>query len=252
MVAVDHTHMVCCITHNSGKFVPGYTGDGGATGWKFCGGLPARDWMLRGYNYGATSRPFAVGYGADLGTVWACETNLGRTATLWRSIDAGANFTSVATFPFSVSCTGMTVLSVPGYPNELWISGQFTGGGPTALWHVTNANSDQPTVTLKNNPRGQGLSYCLTMGAPASQGGYPTLYLLCYATYGANRYLYQGDYDRSRDSITWTLMAHPNGNNRDLPLVNQVAGFQSIRGSWNRYQRLLVPTGQSGFAYYNP
>lgn len=253
IVAVDPDHHVCCITHNSGNFVPGYTANARSPSntWQFCNGLPSADWMLRGYNFGPTSRPFAVGYGVDLGTVWAVATNSG-TATLYRSTDSGANFSSIASFSISVSVVGIYLLSVPGFPNELWLSGQFTGGSGTATWHITNANTSSATVTPKANPASRGLSYAFTMGAPATSGGYPALYLACYATYGSPRFLYQGDYNSGTDTLTWSLFAHPNGNQSDLPDVCQIAGYQSIRGSWNKFGRLLVCSQQSGFAYYEP
>ena len=258
MVAVDHDHHMCCITNNSGPSVPGYTANATSptNTWQFCSGLPARDWMNRGYNFGSTSRPFAVGYGVDLGTVWACET-LSGTATLWRSTDSGANFSSIVTFSDSASVAGGPfVLSVPGFPNELWITFYFTGGSNINVWHITNANTASATATPVGTPTSNPFCHSLTLGAPPTSGAYPAIYGIFNNSNGLGgqtvQEVFQGTYNTGTGAVTWSLFAHPNGTNQDLPSVSQIAGFQSIRGSWNQYQRLLVASGQSGFAYYNP
>jgi hypothetical protein len=251
MVAVDANHVVMVPDHNGGANRPIYSANATSNPctWNWCNGLPFVDWSLRGYQYGPTFRCFAVGYGADLGTVWACYA-LSGTAYLFLSTDSGANFTQIARWAISVSCTAVYLLSVPGFPNELWMSGQFTGSSPvnpSKLWHITNANSLSPTVTQV--PPAQGLVYDITMGAPATPGGYPSIFGLFYSTYGAQYYLYEGQWNGTR--MNWTILG-PTGTSADLPPVQQVSGIQSIRGDFNVYRRLYVAAQQTGFAYYNP
>jgi hypothetical protein len=252
--AVDHDHWITVPAGFGGQsYFPAYTTNVTTSAtWSFCSGLPLARWMLRGWTFGATSKPLAVGYGADLGTVWAClfPYQAKGTARLYRSTNSGASFSSIATWTVGIA-TGVYCLSVPGFPNELWITGLFTAGATslTGLWHITNANTASATVTQVSTPARAAASTALTLGAPSSPGGYPTLYLLGYTGYGATQYLYQGAY--AAGSVTWRLFG-PTGTQQDLPASCQLAGIQSIHGDWNVYQRLYVSSQASGFAYYNP
>jgi hypothetical protein len=247
VVAVDHDHHVIVPAGYNGSFVPVYTTNAtGACTWNFCGGLPQVKWTNRSFVFGATARPLAVGYGSDLGTVWAAYWASGGTTTIYKSTDSGATFSQVGTITLSVSTVGIYLLSVPGYPGELWLTGLFTGNSNTSLHHSTDGGATWATIAT---PTGQGLTYAFTLGAPATPGGYPALYGLFYATYGATKYLYRGAF--SAGSVTWSLFG-PTGTQQDLPKSCQVCGIQSIRGDWNVYQRLYVSSQQSGFAYYNP
>jgi hypothetical protein len=87
------------------------------------------------------------------------------------------------------------------------------------------------------------------MGAPATPGGYPTLYALFNASSSAPRHLYEGQWNGT--TVTWSLFGST-GTCGDLPPVQQVQGFQSIRGDFNTYRRLYVSSQQTGFAYYTP
>ena len=248
-VAVDHDKWVTVPSGLSQNYIPAFTTNATSTAsWSLCSGLPTAYWTMRSWAFGPTSKPLAVGYGADLGTVWACLFS-GTTATLYRSINSGASFSSIAMWTVSVDAIGVYCLSVPGYPGELWITGSYTGGSNTNLWHVTNANTSSATVASVNIPSDAALPLALTLGAPSLDGGYPTLYLLGWARYGATQYLYQGTY--SRGSMKWVLFG-TTGTSRDLPASCQVCGIQSIRGDWNVYQRLYVSSRQSGFAFYSP
>jgi hypothetical protein len=253
-VAVDPDHWVTVPSgFGTQKYQPTYTTNAtGTATWANCAGLPIASWTLRGWQFGATSKPFAVGYGADLGTVWAClfpdrETG---TATLYRSTNSGASFSPIGTFTVGIA-TGVYCLSVPGFPNELWISGLFVGG-PFESWgliHVTGANTTSPQFNLITTPAGTYGILALTLGAPATLGGYPTIYIRI-ATDTVVK-LYRGTYSGTGVAPTWALFG-PTGTQQDLPPSCQMAGIQSIRGDWNVYQRLYVSSNGSGFAYYNP
>jgi len=248
-VAVDHDHWVTVPSGLSQSYVPAFTTNAtSSASWTLCAGLPAAYWTMRPWAFGPTSKPLAVGYGSDLGTVWACLFS-GTTATLSRSTNSGASFSSIATWTVSVDAIGIYCLSVPGYPNELWITGSYTGGTNANLWHVTNANTASATVRSVSLPSNAAIPIAFTLGAPSSRGGYPTLYLLGWANYGATQYLYQGTY--SGGVVIWSRFG-PTGTSHDLPASCQVCGIQSIRGDWNVYQRLYVSSQQSGFAFYDP
>ena len=240
-VAIDHDHWITVPSGLAQWYVPAYTANATSQSctWALTN-LPAGWWMLRGWSYGATSKPLAVGYGSDLGTVWAALYS-NPTITVYKSTDYGATFSAVGSVSAGLSIVGTYLLSVPGHPGELWLTGLFTGGG--GLWHSSDWGTTWNSITRP------GLVYDFCLGASQTPGGYPTLYGLFYATYGAPKYLYQGTY--SGGSVRWNLFG-PTGTQADLPKSCQLAGIQSIRGDWNVYGRLYVSSQQSGFAYYNP
>lgn len=270
-VAVDHDHWITVpaagtvvgSTPNTYWHIPAYTTNAtGAATWAICNGLPATNWTRRPWTFGLTPKPLAVGYGADLGTVWACVFDFAGTATLYRSNNSslwesvGANFSAIATWSVSTSIAAggaPIVLSVPGYPNELWISGGFSGGTPVGVWHVTNANTASATVTaITPLPTDANLPKMLTLGAPATPGGYPTLYYIGQTAGSPNSAfkLYEGQWD-GISAITWSLFG-PTGSQKDLPISCQISGYSAIRGDMNAYRRLYVASGAMGYAYYNP
>jgi hypothetical protein len=260
-VAVDHDHWLTCPaglnTIGVGQYlIPAFTTNATSTAtWALCSGLPAAGWISRPWTFGPTPKPFAVGYGTDQGTVWACNFQ-GTTATLYRSTNSGSSFSSIATWTVGGAFTAAYCLSVPGFPNELWVSGSWSGGINTNLWHITNANTASATATAVNLPTLAPTPTALTLGAPSSGGGYPTIYLLGGSGFNTTQYLYQGSYPGSGTTVTWSLFGTSgqliNGINSDLPASCQVAGIQAIRGDWNVYKRLYVSSNASGFAFYTP
>lgn len=254
-VAVDIDHYVTCPaglnTITIGQWViPAYSADRGAT-WALCAGLPAGGYISRPWSFGPCLKPFAVGYGADLNTVWAA-LRTGTTLKIYRSTDKGATFSSteIASWTVSSACEGIYCLSVPGKPGELWVSGSFTNNG--GLWRVTNANTASATVDSITMPSTISTPQRFAMGAGAGGGAYPALYLRGFDSGGDSvRRLYEGSYSGTGTSPTWTLFG-PTGLQGDLPPTCALQGFQSIRGDWNTYRRLYVPTAGCGLAYYNP
>lgn len=255
IVAVDRDHWVAVPQGLNGNYQPAYTTNAtGAANWSSCSGLPSAKWMMTAWFSGLyVSKPFAVGYGTDQGTVWACLFVTGSTtATLYRSTDSGATFSSVATWTISSAAVAVYCYSVPGVPDELWITASYSGGSDTNLWHVTGARTaGTPTVTaITNLPALAALPFAFTLGAPSTPGGYPALYLLGWASSGAAKYLYRGTYSGTGTTPTWALFG-PTGTSADLPASCQLCGIQSIRGDWNVYGRLYASSNQNGFAYYN-
>jgi hypothetical protein len=258
-VAVDIDHYVTCpaglASITLGQWViPAYSGDRGAT-WQLCTGLPEGGYVPRPWSFGSCCRPFAVGYGPDLNTVWAALRKNG-LLYLYRSTDKGANFspTPIAT-PWTVSDANAAIycLSVPGKPGELWISGNFTGGGTARVWHITNANSASATVEYVNLPPGVTLPLLFTMGKEAPGAPYPALYLRAWDPNGVDKtkYLYEGTYPGTGLVVNWVKHGLT-GSLADLPHTCQLYGFASVRGDWNTYRRLYATSGGCGLAYYDP
>jgi hypothetical protein len=257
-VAVDHDKWMTAPAglNNIGLgqwLTPAFTTNAtGATTWALCSGLPRVGWVPRPWSFGPTCKPFAVGYGADAGVAWACAFN-GTTATLYRS-PAGSfgTFSSIASWTVGGDFTANYCLSVPGFPGELWVSGSWSGSG-MGLWHITNANTGAATVTAITLPGSAPITTAFSIGAPASGGGYPTLYLLGGTGFQTTQFLYRGTTSGSGSSMTvsWALFG-PTGTLQDLPASCQIAGIIGLRGDMNVYQRLYLVTNQTGFAYYNP
>lgn len=259
-VAVDHDHWVTVPAGSTGtvdsvQHIPAYTTNAtGAATWALCNGLPVTNWTRRPWTFGLTPKPLAVGYGADLGTVWACVFDYAGTATLYRSTDSGANFSPIATWSVTtlIAAGGAPIVcAVPGFPNELWVSGGFSGGAPVGVWRVTNANTASATVTAMTLPSDANNPRMFTLGAPATPGGYPTLYYAGITGGDPNSplVLYEGQWNGS--SVTWTKFG-ATGKQQDLPKSCQIIGLNAIRGDWNVYRRIYGATAGMGLAYYNP
>lgn len=257
LVAVDPDHWLAVPSGFNGNYVPAYTANAMSTADWALTDLPSAKWTLRSWANGATSKPFAVGNGADLGTVWACLIVQGSTtATLYRSTDYGATFTAVGTFTVSASTTGVYCLSVPGFPDELWITATYTGATTTRLYHVTNARTGSPpTFTSITLPVSAPVPFALTLGAPATPGGYPTLYAILYNGFNTQRFIYRGTVSGSANSaaatVSWALHG-ATGTQADQPPVSQLYAPVAIRGDWNVYGRIFIATPGTGFSYYNP
>lgn len=262
-VAVDHDHWVTVPQGGySPHFIPAYTTNAtGAATWQLCqqsggGNMPSANYMVKPtWAYGGTSRPIAVGYGADLGTVWIAQYTPGTGAiTLWRSTDSGATYTSIGSTTGYAAAGAIYLLSVPSYTNELWL-GLNGNAGSTGLWRITNANTASATFTSIAAPTSPSparpLLHSLTLGAPASPGGYP----LFYGTFMQSGvglvpdWLYQGSWNGT--SISWSLYG-PTGSHQDLPASMQVNGIGTIRGDWDVPGRIYVGNNGLGYAYYTP
>jgi hypothetical protein len=258
-VAVDLNHIMMCGTGfgSSSVMVPQYTTNGGAV-WQR-NNLPPRHWPMRSWFFGGSPRPFAVGYGTDLGKVWAADcTN--NQAAVYKSVDNGANFGNNSPnfdngSPIWSSAGPFIALNlpylhtVPGFPGHLWLVGSHSGG--SVVFQVSKDDG----VTWSGagafpSISGQTLFWpdIFTMGAPASPGGYPTLYCR-FQAFGLSGF-YEGQYNGT--TITWTLFG-PTGNlNADMPVSCQVSGINAVRGDFNLYRRLFAVTGSMGYAYYHP
>lgn len=259
IVAVDHDHHVACYaTSTSGttqKCVPVYTANATANpcSWAYTN-LPLGQWMRRssGFGGGDTSRPFAVGYGTDLGTVWAVLLDTSNQANIYQSADSGATWSLILTFAFSTTATntGIYLLSVPGYPGELWLAGHQTSNASNALYHLTGMSvGGTPVATQIAAPVPNHTPVNLTLGAPQTVGGYPTFYGQFWQGSGSTTYLYQGVWNGT--SMTWSIFG-ATGTIADLPPLQSLTSITTVRGDWNVYQRIYLATQNKGFASYNP
>ena len=209
--------------------------------------------MMRGWSFGTTNKILAVGYGSDLGKVWAVMgTQSNPKLTIYKSTDYGATFSPTAdTVTTSTNFVAPYLLSVPGYPGELWLACGATGGITDTLFHSKDSGDTWAAVARPTSPVTGYLPLAFSLGAPATPGGYPTLFGLFKYSYSATPYLYYGTYNTGTGAVAWNLLGST-GTAQDLPLGQQIAGIQSIRGDWNVYKRLYVASGQSGYAFYNP
>lgn len=247
VTVIDNDHWICVPSGYQQIIVPARTANARdpLCTWSLTN-LPNANWTRRSWVHGITPRVFAAGNGPDVGIVWAALYDPAGKVTIFRSRDYGATFTQIAGIPYSVACVGVYLLSVPGFPGELWLAGAFTGGSNFEIRHSTNYGDSWSTVVA---PTGQNLTLNFTLGAPAKPGGYPTIFGQFCATYGAPRFFYEGQWDGAR--MKWSLFG-PTGTTADLPISCQVAGVQSMRGDYNKYRKLFVSSNQSGFAYYDP
>lgn len=212
IVAVDHDNWVRAYQGNGAStFAPCYTSNAtsGAATWTLCSGLPSKNLFNATWTFGNCYKPMAVGYGSDLNTVWVLVIDIaGTTAAIYRSTDKGANFSSIISWTITAAVVGPFLLSVPGYPNELWATAQFTGGSGAnyGLWHITNANTASASKTQITLPTLADLPIAISLGAPSSPGGYPMIYYVGTKSGlgGAGpKYLYQGVWNGS--IVTWSL-----------------------------------------------
>jgi len=250
-VAIDKDRWLTCPSGYQQGYVPAFTNNATSLdcAWNFCSGLPDANWMMRSWVFGATSKPFAVGYGSDLGTTWAALGDVTGTIRIFKSTVFGAFSELIPITEVSTTMTGIYLLSVPGRPGELWLTGRWTSisvGSVIGLWHSTDSGA---SFSLVAPPSGFGIPLALTIGAPRDIGGYPTFYLLCWSAYGTTPRLFEGQWDGS--TMEWSVFG-PTGTQADLPPVSQMAGFQSIRGDMNVYGRLYAATNQCGYAFYEP
>ena len=248
IVAVDLSHHVCVSMGLNSISVPCYTTNQGSS-WAFCNGLPAINWFNRTYSNGPTAKPMAVGYGLDLGKVWAAGViGAANVATIYRSTDSGANWVATRN-PISVGAasTSPFLCTVPGYPQELWLAIRWTGGAPPRvhLYHSKDGGDNWDSISI---PKPLTFAFCL--GAALTPGGYPALYFIGYQGPDYVKYLYQGDYIGGT-TVNWSLYG-PTGSQADLPPLQQVAGWQSIHGDWEVPGLVYAPTAGCGFAYYIP
>lgn len=258
---VDRDHLIAVPDFPNAQYIPAYTANaraatlGGTTSWSLCSGLPVSNYMVRGgWSFGATSKPIAAGYGADLGTVWIAHYDKSTgVITLYRSTDFGATFASTgAGATGQTSASGIYLLAVPGYPNELWL-GLLITSGSACLWHITSANSGSALFNTVTMPATYTLLKTLTLGV--NSGGYPFLYgTFQQSGIGQSpEFLHKGTWNGS--SLSWALYGPAGatqGSSEQLPSSMQVNGAGFLRGDWNVPGRLYAGNNGLGFAYYNP
>ena len=255
----DH-HLIAPVGFGHGA-IPAFTSQArnvSTCNWQLCAGLPSINWLVQGsWAFGPTSKPLAVGFGSDVGTVWAAAVVQGSTtATIYKSTNYGSSFSSVGTVTIGASATGVWLCAVPGHPGHLWLA---ISGNAGQLWQSTDSGATWTPITVPSiGVSGAVLCGYLSIGAAAPAAPYPTIWILGR----------QGGFgNNTRNCVAFTINAGStstptwqflgtvdpvNGNRADLPLVGQVAGLATVRADRSVYQRLYCTTPQNGFAYYNP
>ena len=211
-VAVDPDHWVTVPIGIGQWHIPVYTANARANPptWALTD-LPLANWCVRStWAYGAANRPFAVGYGTDLGTVWAAQyvdTGTAGTISIYKSsTDSWGTFRSpISTVKTLTGLNYMTLYTVPGFPQELWLC-----TGYPALAHSSDGGAHWDVIHGYND---YGL-WNFTLGAPATTGGYPTLYCQFHIK-NVGLFIYEGQYVGGT-TINWTVFGNTGGR-ADLP-----------------------------------
>lgn len=260
-VAVDHDNWVRIVQGTGGQaYQPAFTQNATAATptWALCTGLPSANFFNQSWSNGNCFKPLAVGYGADLGAVWALLISpAGTSATIYRCPDlrvASPSFSSIITWTIAASVNGPFLMSVPGFTGELWATARFTAGSGTnyGLWHIASANTGIASKVRITLPADADLPVAFCLGCPLTPGGYPALYYVGRQSGLGNnspKFLYQGAWNGT--TVTWTRYG-PTGTQQDLPPSCQLAGIQAIRASWDIPGLIFIASNQNGYAYYNP
>lgn len=242
IMAVDNDHHLIVAAGHSHGCIPIFTANRGAS-WALCGGLPSSNWIRGAWFSAPSSKPLCAGFGADVGTAWAVSIS-GTTATIYKSTDSGATFSSLSTITVSASITGVYLLAVPGQPGHLW----FTGGNAGGLWQSTDWGATWTSKTRPNSKPGY-----LSIGATEpSSGTYPTLWMLAGNSGDPNQQSIL--YYSINAAASWTALGSSgsSGVRPDLPVGQQMYGIGTVRADRQVFSKLYCGAGQMGFCYYNP
>lgn len=250
IIAADNDHHLIVPAGFTHGTIPVVTADRGAT-WALCSGLPSANWIFSAWtNGGSNSKPIAVGFGADVGTVWVAAKTAATTLTIYKSTDFGATFSSVGTIAVSSNTESGYLLAVPGHTGHLWWTGSLAGG----LWQSTDSGANWTSKNLPSvSVAGFNSPAYMSIGAidPVS-GTYPTLWMR--ARNGGNPSQVSALFYSIDGATSWTALGSHglSGIKPDLPIRQQMYGLSSVRADRQIFKRLYCGCGQTGFAYYNP
>lgn len=250
IIAADNNHHLIVAAGLGHGSLPVQTPDQGAT-WAVCNGLPGGAWMGAGatWAFGNTNaKPMAVGFGADVGIVWAALKTGSTTLTVYKSTDYGANFSPTAnTITVNSGFSSCYLLAVPGQLGHLWV----TGSGSSGLWQSTDYGDTWTSMTMPNSQ-----AQYMSIGAiKPSTGTYPTIWMIAHTSSdpAQGNYIYYS-INGVTGATKWVQFGSTGeaGQRVDLPASCQLYGIDSLRADRQIFSRLYCAGGQDGFAYYNP
>jgi hypothetical protein len=228
IIAADNSHHLIVPAGFSHGTFPVYTANTGVS-WSRCSGLPSGNWMFGPWFFqGTNSKPLAVGFGSDVGTVWAAALTAPTTLTIYRSTNYGALFSSVGSITVSINIQALQLLAVPGQPGVLYLCARNAG-----LWRSVNSGSSWSSIT----PPDSFIGY-------ASIGVNGTIWLTAKgdATTATSYSLYYSTTNGS-SWILHTIRAN-------LPIRQQLDGLGAVRADRTIDNQLYAACGATGFAYF--
>jgi hypothetical protein len=206
-------------------FQPSYTLDGGNT-WNLVT-LPGSPTWGGGYNYYMDMR-WITADRVNIGTFYMYDPGAG----IYKSTNGGVTWTQVysGTPGSNEGVVNNELEAVPGEAGNLF----FTGGPVSTSTDETfvastNGGSNWSAVSNVKNVSTFGF------GAPATYGGYPSIYIVGYVggVYGIWR--------STNDASSWTQVG-------EWPL-NSIDDIAAISGDMNTYGRIYVGFTGTGFEY---
>jgi hypothetical protein len=255
---IDEQNQMCCAGTSRGN-QPIFTANQGA-GWAFCG-LPIIDWWGRYFGYGnqPPGQPFAAGQETNIGSVWALEafsvvasgvaSSATGTAIIHKSSTADlttwATTYTINNFGAAFTYTSPLIYSVPGYPNDLWVSASFTSSTNAGLWQSTDGGSH--FTKLATLPTGMGFPQYFCLGAPLPGKTYPTIYLAMWTI--ANNFSTTKLFYSTDQGATWNFLGNT-GTYVDLPATMSAIGVKAIFGDWQVPGLVYASSNGSGLSYY--
>ncbi len=234
------------------KFKPVYCTDfsSGSPTWQFCTGLPEFSWSLRSYSNGSPIKYFAGDpNNAGVAYAFALAPSTSVASVLYKTTDYGATWSPVnrTNLITGANSTGMFMYCVPGFPDHIWL-GIKASADPNKFWHSEDGGVSFTHVNLP--ARYQTLQQ-FTMGKALPGASYPTLYMIGYGNYNTRfsvKYYYSTD-----KGVTWKALGRNlglNGDQSDLPPLNQINGLQGLSGDWDVAGLVYAVASSMGFLYF--
>jgi len=124
--------------------------------------------------------------------------------------------------------------------------GRGTSGGGNGLWHSINHGSSWTKITP---PAEYLVSYFVSLGAPASPGSYPTLYVAF--AYGYPFHAIYWHYS-TNEGVTWTRLTGSKDPSGNQPRSCAFSGIQTFTADPDVFGRLYFGSHSAGFFYYSP
>lgn len=218
--------------------VPQYSSNGGAS-WADSTGAPAAAYINSAES---TSKPCGADrVNANTFYLYAPATGQG----FYRSTDGGATFVKMSNTVLSTSTAAYTLMTTPGYGDDVWLARIYTGGNES-LWRCRNAysasagNATWAAITGLTNVQLFGI------GATYSGDNYPCIFVL--ATIGGTFGFYRGRSTDGGNTFSWTQF----GDLRSIPPNASLQAPHGLCGDWNVPGKCYYLPFSAGAVEYSP